>query len=457
MHKTLPHVQCYHPRMLDLDLVRKDPASYQTACKNKNIKLDVKAFLKLDDERRAKMVAVQAMQADRNAVSKQVPTIKDKTEKENVIAKMKLLGETLKEAEAELSDIEKDWMTLQLQLPSVPLESVPVGKDDSENVELRTHGKIPTFTFEPKDHVTLGTELDIIDIPRGVKIAGSRSYFLKGDGARLELAILQFTVDSLVKKGFTLFTPPLMANYAAMMGTSYFPGGEESAYAVGVDREPEVGLGEKEAKQIESDKHYLVGTSEVAVASYHSGETLKASELPKKYAGLSNCFRREAGTYGKDMHGLYRIHQFQKVEQVILCENDPEVSAKLHAEILQNAEDVLQALGLPYRVVAVCTGDMGRGQVYKNDIETWMPSRKGYGETHSCSTFYEFQARRLGIKYEDKDGTRKFVHTLNNTCIASPRILIPILEMYQNDDGSVTIPEVLQKYMGGQTVITSKK
>ena len=248
-----------------------------------------------------------------------------------------------------------------------------------------------------------------------------------------------------------------MANYAAMMGTSYFPGGEEQAYAVGVDRTPEEGLTGEEAKNIESDRLYLIGTSEVAVASYHSGETFKASELPKRYCGLSSCFRREAGTYGKDAHGMYRVHQFQKIEQVILCEADDKTSAALHAEILKNAEDVLQALKLPYRVVDVCTGDMGRGQVYKNDIETWMPSRKGYGETHSCSTFYEFQARRLGIKYETATGEKKYVHTLNNTCIASPRILIPILEIYQNADGSVTIPEVLRPYMCGQETIVAKK
>lgn len=452
--------------MLDLDLVRKNPALYQETCKKKNIKLDVNAFLKLDEDRRTQMVEVQAMQAERNAVSKKVPTIKDTAEKEAIIATMKTLGEKLKESEAKLVTLESEWMKMQLELPGIPLPSVPVGKDDSENVELRTWGKVPAFTFEPKDHVALGTELDIMDIPRGVKIAGSRSYFLKGDGARLELAVLQFTVDSLVKKGYTLFTPPLMANYAAMMGTSYFPGGEEQAYAVGVDTAPDAATGEKVEKTVDSDHLFLIGTSEVAVASYHSGETFKASELPKRYAGLSNCFRREAGTYGKDTHGLYRIHQFQKVEQVILCENDPEVSAALHAEILQNAEDVLQALNLPYRVVAVCTGDMGRGQVYKNDIETWMPSRKGYGETHSCSTFYDFQCRRLNIKYEENPSThstgsgltavRKFCHSLNNTCIASPRILIPILEMYQNSDGSVTIPEVLRPYMGGQTLIPKK-
>ena len=442
--------------MIDLQLVRKDPAAYQTACHQKNIKIDIAAFLKLDEERRALMLDTQTLQAERNAVSKKVPTMKDKAEKEKVIGEMKQLGEKLKIGEETLASLEKQWMALQLQLPSIPLAAVPVGKDDTQNVEKRKWGTVREFDFDPKDHVALGTLLDIIDIPRGVKIGGSRCYFLKGDGARLELAVLQFTVDMLTKRGFTLFTPPLMANYAAMMGTSYFPGGEEQAYAVGVDPVPDAGHGEKEDKKIDSDHLYLIGTSEVAVASYHSGETFKASELPKKYAGLSNCFRREAGTYGKDTHGLYRIHQFQKVEQVILCENDPAVSAKLHAEILQNAEDVLQALELPYRVVDVCTGDMGRGQVYKNDIETWMPSRKGYGETHSCSTFYEFQSRRLGIKYEAADGTKKFVHTLNNTCIASPRILIPILEIYQQKGGSVAIPKALQPYMGGQTVITAR-
>lgn len=233
------------------------------------------------------------------------------------------------------------------------------------------------------------------------------------------------------------------------MGTSYFPGGEEQAYAVGVRKERTL--------PIEADGAYLIGTSEVSVTSYHADEVLTLSELPKRYCGISNCFRREAGTYGKDTRGLYRIHQFQKVEQVILCPSDPEVSRAMHQEILTNAEEVLQALELPYRVVAVCTGDMGQGQVYKNDIETWMPSRNGYGETHSCSTFHDFQSRRLNIKYvDDATGEKKFVHTLNNTCIASPRILIPILEMYQNADGSVTVPEVLRPYMGGQEKIGKK-
>lgn len=432
--------------MVDLADLRQRPAAYADAAKKKGIKIDVTAFLRLDDERLALLKDVEAMRGKKNAVSKDVPKMKG-AEKEKAIKEMKMLSDDLKKKEEELSTVEIAWNNQQLLLPGIPLENVPVGKDDTENREVRKVGTLPQFDFEPLDHVTLGEKLDIIDIERGVKIAGSRTYFLKGDGARLELAILMFTLDRLVKKGYTPFIPPLLVHYPAMMGTSYFPGGEEQAYAVGVQKEKD--------GPMESDGAFLIGTSEVSVTSYHKDEVLKLSDLPKRYCGISPCFRREAGTYGKDTKGLYRIHQFQKVEQVILCENDPAVSAKMHQEILGNAEEVVQALKLPYRVVDVCTGDMGRGQVYKNDIETWMPSRKSYGETHSCSTFHDFQARRLNMKYEDAEGKKHFVHTLNNTCIASPRILIPILEMYQQSDGSVTIPDVLRSYMGGQERIVS--
>lgn len=433
--------------MIDLQDVRTRPDAYAKAAKQKNMKVDVHAFLKLDEERKVMLKDVEEMRSKRNAVSKEVPNLKG-DEKTKVIAEMKALGDELKTAEEKMAPIEEQWMDMQLRLPGIPLDRVPVGKDDKENVEIRKVGEIPAFDFPLKDHMSLGESLDIIDMPRGVKIAGARSYFLKGDGARLELAVMMFTLDHLKKKGYTMFTPPLLVNWEAMMGTSYFPGGEESAYAVGMRK--------NRKEKIESDDVYLIGTSEVPVTSYHMDETFKESDLPKRYCGYSACFRREAGTYGKDTHGLYRVHQFQKVEQVILCKNDPEESAKMHAEILGNAEAILQALKLPYRVVDVCTGDMGQGQIYKNDIETWMPSREGYGETHSCSTFYEFQSRRLNIKYEGADGKKQFVHTLNNTCIASPRILIPILEMYQNKDGSVTIPEVLRPYMGGQERIERK-
>jgi seryl-tRNA synthetase len=318
-------------------------------------------------------------------------------------------------------------------------DDVPFGADDTQNVEIRKEGQIRSFDFEPKDHVRLGADLDIIDIERGVKLAGTRNYFLKGDGARLHWAVLQFAVDFMTSKGYVPMSVPLLARYEVMMGTGYYPGSEEQTY------------------QMERDDLSLVGTAEVPVTAYHMGEILKAEQLPLKYFALSSCFRREAGAAGKDTYGLYRIHQFDKVEQVVICKNDASESTNFHNEILANAEGVIQALELPYRVVNVCTGDLGRGQLKKFDIEAWMPSRKNYCETHSASKFHEFQARRMNLRYKDP-ATKKniFCHTLNNTVVASPRILIPILELYQNSDGSINVPLVLQPYMGGKQKITKQ-
>lgn len=437
-------------RMIDLDDLRQRPEAYVDAAKKKRIAVDIPAFLKLDAKRKALLKETEDMRAKKNAVSKEVPQLKG-AEKDKTIAEMKKVGDVLKEKEQELASVETEWNAMQLMLPVIPLPQVPVGKDDKDNREVKRWGDPSTaLGVTPdgvKDHVALGEGLDILDIPRGVKIAGARSYFLKGDGARLQNAILQFTMNHLVKKGWTLFTGPLMVSPDCLMGTGFFPGAEEQTYAVGV----------KEKGEMKSDDLFLIGTSEVSVCSYHKDEVLPLSDLPKRSCGMSPCFRREAGTYGKDTHGLYRIHQFEKIEQVVLCEANVEVGLKMFEEIRTNAEEVLQALKLPYRVVDVCTGDMGKGKLFMQDIETWMPSRKSYGETHSCSYLGDFQARRLNIKYADKDGQKKFVHTLNNTCIASPRILIPILEMYQQGDGSVMIPEVLRPYMNGQERIVPKK
>jgi seryl-tRNA synthetase len=269
-----------------------------------------------------------------------------------------------------------------------------------------------------------------------VKLAGTRNYFLKGDGALLHWAVLRFALDSMVEQGYEPMSVPLLMRDEAMRGTGYYPGSEDQTY------------------QMEKDNLSLVGTAEVPLTAYHMGEILKAEELPKKFAAMSSCFRREAGAAGKDTYGLYRIHQFDKVEQVIVCENNAEVSNRFHEDILANAEAVMQALELPYRVVVVCTGDLGRGQAKKYDIEAWMPSRNSYGETHSASKFYDFQARRMNLRYKDPQTKKNlFCHTLNNTVIASPRILIPILELYQNVDGSVTIPKVLRPYMKGREQI----
>ncbi len=445
--------------MIDLNDLRTRPDAYKKAAKDKNIRLDVDAFLKLDEQRRALLPGIEELRKMQNDASKKIPGLKGK-EKEELLKKMKTVSDSLKESEAELKGIEEQWKQMQYVFPSIPLSTVPVGKDDSENVEVRKWaphqssaaadsgagqgdaivllGENPPKT--PKSHVELGEALDIIDLSRGANVSGARSYFLKGEGARLQQAVMRYTMDHLYAKGWTLFTPPLMATYDCFMGTGFFPGADENQIYV---------VGGKEDGAFVSDNLHLIGTSEVTVCSYHKDEILKESDLPKRYAGYSACFRREAGTYGKDTKGLYRVHQFEKVEQVVLCRADQEEALALFEEIRNNAEEVLQALKLPYRVIDVCTGDMGKGKVFMQDIETWMPSRNGYGETHSCSYLGDFQARRLNIKYTAEDGEKKFVHTLNNTCVASPRILIPILEMYQNEDGSVTVPEVLRQYMGG--------
>lgn len=426
--------------MIDLHDVRERPDEYQKACEKKRIKLDIHAFLQLDSEYRKVRSDVEAMRARQNGFSKELPKLSG-AEKESKLAEMKGIAEELKGSSQKLKEVEEAWTKQQLLIPSIPLDRVPVGKDDTENVFVRSWGEAPTFDFEMRDHVQLGKELDLFDVERGVKIAGARSYFLKGDGTRLQHAMMSLAMDLLHKRGYTLMDPPHIVKYEAMCGTGYFPGGEEMAYHLD-DRDE--GL-------------YLIGTSEVSVASFHSDEIIPIDELPKRYAGYSPCYRREAGTYGKDTYGLYRVHQFYKVEQVVLCKADPEESMRLHVELLSNAEAVMQLLELPYRVVDVCTGDMGQGQVYKNDIEAWMPSRKAYGETHSCSSFYDFQARRLGTRYRDASGKNVHCYTLNNTCIASPRVLIPFLEIHQNADGTVRIPKALQPYMGGQELITPNK
>ncbi len=423
--------------MLDIKFIEENIDLIKETAKNKGVEIDLEKLISLAEKRRELLQKVEAIRAEQNAANEKISKLQG-DEKQAAIAEMKEIASSAKPLNEELKQVEEQYNYMLLFVPQPTSPETPVGKDDTENVEVRTWGEKPNFDFEPKDHVQLGLDLDIIDIPRGVKISGSRNYFLKGDGARLEMAVLQYTLNSLIKKGFTQMTVPLLVDHESMVGTSYFPGGEEQAY------------------HIEKDERHLVGSAEVPLTAYHREEILKESELPKKYCALSSCFRREAGTYGKDTHGLYRVHQFLKVEQVIVSKNDEEESQKLHQMILQNAEDVLQDLKLPYRVVNVCTGDIGQGQYFKNDIETWMPSRESYGETHSCSTFHEFQARRLNLRYKDENGKTRFCHTLNNTCVASPRILIPLLEIYQNADGSITIPEVLRPYMAGQEKIEPK-
>ncbi len=421
--------------MIDIKQIRENPEIFKAACKTKGFSVDIDGLLEVDSELKQAKQKLQDISTEKNKIGKSIPNLSG-GEKQSALSRLSDLKQQEAEHNENLKKLQPEFDELILQVAQPVDDGVPVGKDDTENVELRKEGEIRKFDFEPKDHVQLGTALGIIDIERGVKLAGTRNYILKGDGALLHWAVLRFAMDFMVGKGYVPFSVPVLIKDEAMTGTGFFPGSEDQTY------------------QMEKDQLNLAGTAEVPLTAYRMGEIINADELPLKYVALSSCFRREAGAAGKDTYGLYRIHQFDKIEQVIICKNSIEESNKFHEEILANAEAVMQALELPYRVVNVCTGDLGRGQVKKYDIEAWMPSRENYCETHSASKFYEFQARRLNLRYKDP-ATKKnlFCHTLNNTVIASPRILIPLLELYQNPDGSVTVPEVLRKYMAGKEKI----
>lgn len=420
--------------MLDIKFIRQNADKVKWAAEVKNVDCDVDRLLAIDGKLLAIRRELQDIQTTKNASGKRIPKAPP-DEKQKLIAEMTDLKKREKELEAESEQLQPQYDKLMLAAPQVPADDAPIGQSEADNVELRRVGEIRQFDFDPLDHVELGKRLGLIDIPRGVKVAGSRSYFLTGPGAMLHWAVLRYAMDFMISQGYCPISPPVLVRDAAMQGTGFYPGGEEQAY------------------QCERDALSLVGTAEVPVTAYHMDEILDADELPKKYVALSSCFRREAGTYGKDTTGVYRIHQFEKVEQVIVCRNDPEHSAQLHEEILANSEAVLQALELPYRIIGVCTGDMGQGKVKQYDVETYMPSRNSYGETHSASRYHDFQARRLNLRYRDAEGKIQVCHTLNDTVVASPRILISILELYQNADGSVTIPKVLQPYMAGREKI----
>ncbi len=420
--------------MLDLKFIRQHPDVIKEGARKKHIPCDVDRILDLDRRIRAIKTEAEAKKAEQKRRSKEIPRLSG-DEKAGALRDLKRLGDEQKAMDAEIRGLDEELQKLLFEVPNPPAPEVPEGKDDAENVELRRHGEPVQFSFEARDHLELGRMHDMFDFERAARIAGSRTYFLKNAGALLELGVLRLALDHMVAKGFSPMLVPHLVRYEAMAGTAYFPGGEEQAYCT------------------EKDDLYLIGTAEVPLTSYRRDEILDGAELPLRMVGWSNCYRREAGAAGRDTRGLYRIHQFQKIEQVIVCENDEAKSVEFHDRILRNSEEVLQMLELPYRVVDVCGGDLGRGQIRKFDIETWMPSRNSYSETHSASRFHDFQARRLNLRYRDADGKVHICHTLNNTVIASPRVLIPLLENHQQQDGSIRIPEALRPYMGGKEVL----
>ena len=423
--------------MLDIKVLREHPDAAKAGAVKKHMPDRAGAVdraLALDGELRALTPRLDAMRSEQKAGGKQLGKLSAE-EREAFLDKQKALKAQLQVLEDEERQLRGKLQEQLALVPNIPDEEVPDGKDDAENEEVRRVGAPRTFDFAPRAHYEIGEAQGWLDFSRAAEMSGSRNYVLFGDLALLHDAVLRYAVELLVARGFTPVDPPLLVRDAAMFGTGFFPGGEEQTY------------------RCEKDGLNLIGTSEVPVTSLHSGEILSEKDLPKMYVARSACFRREAGTYGKDTRGLYRVHQFQKVEQVIVDVADRDRSLAHHQSIVQNAEDMLQAFALPYRVVNVCGGDLGVPQAMKYDIETWMPSRESYGETHSASRFYDYQARRLNLRYRPEKGKPLFCHTLNNTVAASPRILIPLIENHQNADGTVTLPAGLRPYFGGREVI----
>lgn len=416
--------------MLDLKFIRENPQLVKEAARLKRVSLNVDELLQADQDLVAIKKRNQSLNEEKNANAKKMKGA-DPSEREAIIARGRELNNELEQIKPLVEQAEARLQSLLLLVPMIPSPDAPVGPDESGNVEVRQWGKKPEFSFKPKDHVELLNMHDWADLERIAKVAGSRSYALKKEMVLLEWSILRYGLDKLSGKGFGLITVPAMAREFAFVGTGHFPTGREQVY------------------HLQEDDIYLAGTAEVPVNALHSGEILNESDLPLLYGGVSPCFRREAGSAGRDVRGLIRVHQFNKVEQYILCKNDPSESEKWHQMLLQTSEEILQELELHYRVVEVCTGDMGAGKFKMFDIETWVPSENLYRETHSCSNLHDWQARRTNLRYRDAEGTVRYCHTLNNTAIATPRVLVPFLEQHQQADGSIRIPAKLRPYMMG--------
>jgi len=417
--------------MLGLDFVKANREAVERAIREKGVTLDLDELLALDTQVRALKTEADALRAERNAISAKFPKAAPE-EKAELGRKAKEAGARVVTLEDQLAGEEAALKVLMLQLPGIPYEGAPVGPDESYNVVIRTVGDPPRFDFEPLDHVALIERNGWGDLSRVTQVSGSRTYCLKGGLALLETKLMGWALSKIAASGFTPITVPAIAREQAFLNQGQFPGHKEETY------------------ELPNDDLWLAGTAEVVLTSLHAGEIIEADKLPVLYAGFSPCFRREAGSAGKDVRGLLRVHQFVKVEQYVICEADDAQSAEWHATLLRLAEELLQALEIPYQVIETSTGDMGLGKYRMNDIESWVPSLGKYRETHSCSTLHDWQARRANIRYRGADGKVRFAHTLNNTALASPRILVPLLENHQTADGRVKLPKALQELMGSE-------
>lgn len=415
--------------MLDIKFIRENPDLVKEAVRKKHMSFDVDTLLKADEERRIALQNFEEAKATQNKVTDEIAKITDAEEKQKKIAEMKEYKVGLEEKEAKLKEAVIVWQKLMLQVPNVPDVSVPDGGSEEDNKQIKVAGTKPEFDFEPLDHIAILEKNDWADFERGAKVAGFRGYFLKGAMVELSFAIFQLFLSDLIKKGYTPMMVPSLVKKELLMGTGYLPGGEDDLYKT-------------------QDDDYLAGTGEVAGMGYYMDEVMPKEKLPTKFAAFSTCFRREAGSHGKDVKGLIRVHEFYKLEQIVLCVASHEESVKYHEEVTKNAEDFVESLGLHYQVVLNCGADLGLGQVKKYDIEVWMPSQEKFRETHSASYFHDFQTRRLNIRYKDEAGEMRFAHSINNTAVATPRFLAAIIEQYQTKDGRVRVPEKLLPYIG---------
>lgn len=420
--------------MLDIKFIRENKDIVKAGAVKKLIEVDIDKLLEIDDERLKILKEVEDLRAEVNRVSGDIGRDQDPALKIQLIEEMRSVKEDIKTKEEKLKEITDEWQRMMLLVPNVPDISVPDGKTDEDNKEIRVWGEKTKFNFDPKDHMEIMTALKMVDFERGTKVHGFRGYFLTNDGARLSFAIWNYAIDFWREKGFSLIIPPIINRKESFLGTGFLPQGEEDMYRT-------------------QDGEYLAGTSEVPIMGLYMGEVLDKKNFPIKYVGFSPCFRKEAGSHGKDVKGLIRVHEFYKVEQVILCEASHEESVKMHEWINKNTEEFIESLEIPYHTVANCGGDLGLGQVKKYDIELWVPKEEKYREISSASYFHDFQTRRFGIRYKDDNGKMQYAHSLNSTAIATPRILVSLVENFQQSDGSVKIPEVLRKYMGGQEFI----
>lgn len=418
--------------MLDIKFIRENKDVVALGAKKKHVKIDIDALIALDDKRRDLLTSIEKKRAEQNSVSDQVAKA-GADERAQLIESMKQLKSGLQEEEEKLKVVMKDWQNLMLQVPNVPDMSVPEGDTDADNQEIKVWGEKTKFDFEAKDHVELMTKLGMVDFERGSKVHGFRGYFLMGDGARLTFAIWQYALDFFSKKNFNPIMAPSIVRKMALYGTGHLPGDVEDFYMT-------------------QDGDALSGTAEVPLMSFHGDETFELKDLPKRYLGFSPCYRREAGAHSKDVKGLIRVHEFFKFEQLVLCEANHEISVEVHEELQRNTEEFIESLGIPYHTVVNCGGDLGLGQVKKYDIELWVPKEEKYREISSTSYFHDFQTRRLNIRYRDTDGKLRYAHSLNATAIPTPRILVSLVENFQQADGSIKIPAVLAKYMGKDVI-----